>query len=118
MVSYFKKFGMGRVLAVCLTVSVCGLVCTLWVTFPPSGRFQNDDVSFEGISFFEFRSGRVRLVLSGSVTQECGFYMKTNGNWFWITQNGVTNVLEPTVLGIRVRDDERHWLKSYPRVFK
>jgi hypothetical protein len=99
-----------------LILFVIGMFCVPFIRVPPIGKFKEDDISYEGLAYYDFHGGRVRLILEGTSTQDCGFYEKTRGSWMWISKQGSTNLLESTVFRLRVSDPSCNWSKQYPRL--
>ena len=109
---------------------IIGLVILVFVvaalfTFRPGpeGRYDDDKIATVGISYFEFKDGKVRLVMphdiklsDGCDVRNLGSYSKQGNEWVYVGEDGYKFKLRPSWLSIEIIDP-RGATNKYPRLF-
>jgi len=114
-----------RLICIC-AITFC-LIAVILIAFAPrnpSGRYRVDNISWEGISYYEFKDGRVNLILcksdqkGGNIIEEIGTYSKENGQWTYAaSSNSPRMLLQATCCSLRISALDGGFPKKYRRIF-
>lgn len=106
-----------------LAIVALGVMVLLMLSFvltrfdtDPSGQFRVDEMGTSKLSYFEFKDGRVLLVVEGYSTDECGYYTNNASTWVWVETGGDTNLLRATPFGLHLKSIDGSWSKYLPRM--
>ena len=112
------------VIIVCLIAAVLTIVLSMALAIGPEGKFRDDGVASEELAFYEFKNGKVSLIISGGANtvtnlyqQEIGRYYKQNGQWIVKAQDGVTLQVRANLLWLQIQRIDGSWSKKHRRIF-
>ncbi len=100
------------------------IVAVLFTIRPgPEGRYRDDAIATVGISYFEFKDGKVRLVMphdiklsDGCDVRNLGTYSKQGNEWIYVGEDGYKFKLRTSLLSIEIIDSSGPTNK-FPRLF-
>ena len=113
-----------RVLSV-LGLAIIGLLvaAVISVTLSPAGRYREDKIGSERTAYYELHDGKVVLSVpvgsqssDSQVIKQLGNYVKHEGRWIFVTNDGETNTLVARLLSLQIIGQDGSWTQSYPRI--